>query len=196
MPSKPTFRLNVCTCLTLSLLFYLSACGPNAGPVHADANDSPEYRNEYVLKQFAVEERNGIHRSVPELQGIPSEYRLFLETNTRVLESLVWVDHEHPTGHVFIEDEDKVEDLAAYLEGEAVIEVPPLPVEYENDRQACYSEEDAWNMYLAHVAHSLKVEVQGLVPWSLSEYTDEEISLLFDSRYLLQFAPSNGLYKV
>ena len=41
---------------------------------------------------------------------------------------------------------------------------------------------DAWALYLAHVAHSLAVELRGDLPWSITTMSAAELSVLFDSR--------------
>lgn len=50
---------------------------------------------------------------------------------------------------------------------------------------------DAWSLYLAHVAHSLAVELRGDLPWSITSMTASELSILFDSR---QFFSWNSAY--
>ncbi|TBR23153.1 hypothetical protein EPO15_06485, partial [bacterium] len=54
----------------------------------------------------------------------------------------------------------------------------------EDDGHVFYSAEDAWALFLAHVAHSLRLERDRKVAWSLRGMSDEERSYLLDSRRL------------
>lgn len=46
-----------------------------------------------------------------------------------------------------------------------------------------YSKDDAEDLYVANVAHSLLLEMTGALPWSLSDLSGHELTLLFDSRH-------------
>lgn len=54
----------------------------------------------------------------------------------------------------------------------------------EDDGHVFYSADDAWKLYLAHVAHSLWLERGRKVAWSLRDMTPEQRSYLLDSRRL------------
>jgi hypothetical protein len=54
----------------------------------------------------------------------------------------------------------------------------------EDDGHVFYSADEAWTLYLAHVAHSLWLERGRKVAWSLRDMTPEERALLLDSRRL------------
>ncbi|MFP5285918.1 MAG: hypothetical protein ACLGI9_09300, partial [Thermoanaerobaculia bacterium] len=49
------------------------------------------------------------------------------------------------------------------------------------------SSTDAWNIFLAHVAHALWVEHHDAVPWNLLDFTDPQLAFLLDGRKLLAF---------
>src|SRR6266545_4421502 len=51
---------------------------------------------------------------------------------------------------------------------------------------------DAWKIYLAHVAQSLWVEANGLVPWRLTEASAEHLAYLFDMCKLMRLSPGRG----
>ena len=60
---------------------------------------------------------------------------------------------------------------------------PPPNTQDLADRQSIVtviSEDHAWSLFLAHVAFSLAVETGRWVPWSLTEYSREELLELFD----------------
>jgi hypothetical protein len=65
----------------------------------------------------------------------------------------------------------------------------PYPLDAPPDVEADgeISAEDAWSIYLAHVAQTLWVEVNRKVGWRLTSLTDEQLSLLLDGRKLLSF---------
>lgn len=58
------------------------------------------------------------------------------------------------------------------------------PETCEDDGHVFYSADEAWTLYLAHVAHSLWLERGRKVAWSLRDMTPEERALLLDSRRL------------
>lgn len=58
------------------------------------------------------------------------------------------------------------------------------PETCEDDGHVFYSSDDAWTLYLAHVAHSLWLERGRKVAWSLRDMTPEERAHLLDSRRL------------
>ncbi len=45
----------------------------------------------------------------------------------------------------------------------------------------------AWNYYIAYVAQSLALEFAGRVPWSLLDYTNDELRMLLDSHSLFEY---------
>ena len=60
---------------------------------------------------------------------------------------------------------------------------PPPNVRRLADNQSVVtvlSKDHAWSLFLAHVAYSLAVETGRWVPWSLTEYSREELLELFD----------------
>jgi hypothetical protein len=65
-------------------------------------------------------------------------------------------------------------------EGRHAMTLPPALVSATN-----FSSQDAWKIYLAHVAQSLWTEVHGIVPWRLADFRDNDLKLLLDSRTLM-----------
>lgn len=196
MHSNPRFVFHIRLWIALTMSLYLCACGMDFEPDVIYGEENPGSANDYssivyIFDDGSVRPIN----SMPELDGIPPLYRRFLEANPEVLNNLVWADDKYPEGHLFISEADKVSDLAARLAGDKRLTTPPVPCKYEDDNRAYYTEEDAWNIYLAHITHALEVEINQLVPWSLSDYTEENLALIFDSRYLLYYDPLEGLYR-
>jgi hypothetical protein len=56
------------------------------------------------------------------------------------------------------------------------------------------SRDDAWRIYLAHIAQSLWVEAHWAVPWRLADFTDSQLSYLLDSRKLFRYDSGSDVY--
>jgi hypothetical protein len=72
-----------------------------------------------------------------------------------------------------------------------VVEIPPIiegvwGISFEN----------AQAIYLAHVGHSLAVELTGRVPWSLTDYNAEQLHEILDPQAMLPSGPQCGMTKV
>jgi hypothetical protein len=57
------------------------------------------------------------------------------------------------------------------------------------------STSDAWPLYIAHVAHSLAVELRGDLPWSITTMSTAELRVLFDSRQYFAWDSTFGGYR-
>lgn len=53
---------------------------------------------------------------------------------------------------------------------------------------------DAWQLFIEHIAQSLWVEKNNLVPWSILDMSDAELDYLLDSRKLLAYNDGNNSY--
>lgn len=56
--------------------------------------------------------------------------------------------------------------------------------------------DQAWDAYLAHVAQSLAAEINGWVPWTLSDYGPPELRWLFNSETLFEYLSGPGKYGI
>lgn len=196
------FQCNRCLTFLLVVLVlsgWAIGCGLDFGPGRIAGLGSEEFQdstsdpNTYIFSETGVP--GSLSPAGPELRCLPTAYRRFLDANPDVARNLIWVDEGHLDGQSILNDETRVRDLIAHLTGEIRFEAPPVPAMQGNDGSWYFLKEDAWNMYLAHVAHALKVEVHNLVPWSLTDYSEDELALLFDSRYYVAYEPSTGLYR-
>lgn len=70
------------------------------------------------------------------------------------------------------------------------------PGENTEEIHTLLSPEDATDLYLATVAHSLAVEMDRRVPWSLDELNDEELDVLFSSTSLFWWNAERQGYKI
>ncbi len=57
----------------------------------------------------------------------------------------------------------------------------------EDIARTMLSKDHAWPLFLAYIAHSLVVETDEWVSWSLTEYSEEELSELFDGTRMFRF---------
>lgn len=65
-------------------------------------------------------------------------------------------------------------------EGRHALTLPPALVSASS-----FALQDAWKIYLAHVAHCLWTEVHRIVSWRLANFRDDDLKLLLDSRTLM-----------
>jgi len=120
----------------------------------------------------------------------------YLDCNPTVRTSIVW---RNP-GVLRYDDwsADQKADLAAAFDtirtgGEVGLpETAPATAPAPGELETVMSEEDAWDAYIAHLAHSLVVDSCDWVPWSISSLNDEERRLLLDSDAM--FAATGGSY--
>jgi len=56
--------------------------------------------------------------------------------------------------------------------------------------------EDAWLLFLAHVAHALHLEIGGGLGWSARNYGDPELAVLFNSKYYFEWDAQRGGYNL
>ena len=59
-----------------------------------------------------------------------------------------------------------------------------------------FSAAEAWGFYLAHVAHSLAVELRGDLPWSITTMPANELKVLFDSRQYFVWSNPLSAYQL
>lgn len=72
----------------------------------------------------------------------------------------------------------------------AALDLPPALV-----GGSTISADDAWSIFLEHVAQSLWVEVHGLVPWSLEDLRPQECIYLLDGRRLFTYSAGTNTYR-
>ena len=75
---------------------------------------------------------------------------------------------------------------------------PPNMLDLADDDffRTVFSKDHAWPLFLAHVAHSLAVETGDWVPWSLTEYSQEELLELFDGSRMFKWNSNSGGYQI
>ena len=60
--------------------------------------------------------------------------------------------------------------------------------------QTILAPEDAWRLYVAHVGHSLALEILGRVPWSVANDGPDALASLFDGRSMFAWKADAGGY--
>ena len=111
--------------------------------------------------------------------GVPQNYNLWSDDKKMELSTTFWNSlmdilqglNEAPNCIVNLSDDDKV---------------------YSTDLKP----DDAWNYYLTHVAHSIRVEIDRLVHWSISRYNPSQLEFLFDSRTFFEYFESRNVYSI
>lgn len=68
-----------------------------------------------------------------------------------------------------------------------------IPLQAPDSLHQTYSREEAFTVFLHYVAHSLYLEKENLVPWSVRNFSAEEVSSLWDAR---QYFEWDSLYQV
>ncbi len=54
----------------------------------------------------------------------------------------------------------------------------------------------AWQYYINYVAHSLRVEIDRLVHWSILRYNPQQLAYFLDSKSLFEYSQSEDLYSI
>lgn len=121
----------------------------------------------------------------------------WLANNRPIADAIVW--HRNPDGQAVkytAWDQAQKADLAEAVrklrawEPLGLPDAPPSVNTLYNDgtvHSMRLLEETAWRIYVAHVAQSLSVEIEGWVPWSLADFRAEELEPLLDSRSLFEW---------
>ena len=144
------------------------------------------------------------------LAGVPSEapvdassgnapdplekYRMLL-SNSKIASAMCWC--EKINGELTYmnynqwPDERRVQlfDALSRLENDEPfpMQSPPQLVEVKDEERTfmVMSDEDAWTIYVTHVAHSLWMEANHLVNWSLLDYNEDELAMLLGVDFLM-----------
>ena len=112
-----------------------------------------------------------------------TKYAEFIE-RTDILPFVNWISPEGPRNFstwTFREKNDLFRIIRALEIGqlEVMHDIPDLVVSHAKD--AFFSEEEAWNIYLRNLAVSLWVEVKNRVPWSIADYDEPLRANLLDA---------------
>jgi len=147
----------------------------DAGAPNADADTTNNWRRETLPYG-------------PEL----SDFQAILLSET-ITESLIWRTRDNVDLGFWDWPWDMTERLYTfYVEIEEGRD--PLRPRPDYDLEGClYLHDDAINIYLAHVAHTLWLELSGRLDYSVFDYTPEQRARLFRSDAMVREAPYPGL---
>ncbi|HTX61870.1 MAG TPA: hypothetical protein VMC48_06130 [Methanobacterium sp.] len=153
-----------------------------------------EYSSPEVLNFFLEENE----------QFLFDTFHKYLNDNSVVADAIIWrgEDGVKPynqwpkedkllVSHLFWED---LLDLSSRLE-----ETPPCTVNLDEDGDIISTDlkpADAWKYYIHYVSHTLRVELDRLVHWSILRYNQRQMEYLLDSRTLFEYAGSREVYSI
>jgi len=133
-------------------------------------------------------DRNKVVKGVFGMEGVP-DLDAWLSSHQGVRDALAW---EGAFGSASYQDwsaSDRLKLFRAFARawrGESSGLQDPLPNQSSSRfwLSQTLSKKDAKSLYMAYAANSLAVEIGERVPWSVLEYSDKELAVLFDSRQL------------
>jgi len=111
--------------------------------------------------------------------GVPIEYKLWSEDKKRHLSTTFW---------------NSLMDILSSLK-----EAPNCTVNLSDDGKVYSTDlkpDDAWDYYIRYVAHSIRVEIDRLVHWSISRYNQSQLEFLFDSSTFFEYFESRNVYSI
>ena len=107
---------------------------------------------------------------------------------------MIWASSRNNEGNSIIYSNQNMEKLAYYL---ALLEsnqpfpytAPPagFNIRVSGEEMKYFTEEEALRMWIPHIAVSLYVELNKIVPWSMKAYNTEELAELFDARRVYRY---------
>jgi hypothetical protein len=160
----------------------------SAKPLFVSIN--PDYPNAHGL--HAVDPTGPVALG----SGDPPNLDAWIQPHISLRRSFLWVNPDGETQYYDYWSADRKEMLQSYFEaiwrGEALPLPDPPPNIYSgfgDAPAAALSENDAWQLYISHVAHSFAVEIAQVVPWSLSEFgsdpTDGMYNIFFNYAFIV-----------
>ncbi len=111
--------------------------------------------------------------------GVPKSYSLWSEDNKKELSETFW------------------KTLLDILPG--LNEAPLFTVTLTSDGDVYSTDlkpDDAWIYYLTYVAHSIRVEVDKLVHWSILRYNQSQLEFFLDSRTFFEYNKDKNVYSI
>lgn len=127
---------------------------------------------------------------------------VWLTEHPRVSQAIAWEDSKGITTYPNWSASQKADLYRTFhkvwsAQSLGLIDPPPNMLQLADDERAriVLSEDHAWPLFLAHVSFSLAVETGQWVPWSLTEYSDEALSDLFDGSKMFQWVDDHRGYE-
>ncbi len=111
--------------------------------------------------------------------GVPKAYNSWSEDNKKELSKIFW----------------KI--LLNILPG--LNEAPTCTVNLSNEGNVYSTDlkpDEAWIYYLTYVAHSIRVEIDRLVHWSILRYNQSQLEFFLDSRTFFEYFENRNVYSI
>lgn len=148
------------------------------------------YRAAISTFTFAVEldsTNNSLVRVLPDDDMLLEPYHELLSTVNVLWGNIVWRQGGVVQGYPGWSQSQKAELDYAILQRERGVQELAAPPVLDD---TLISVDDAWQIFLAHVAHALWLEVHDAVPWNLEDFTNSELNQLLSNESLFVYHPS------
>ncbi|MDD4878167.1 MAG: hypothetical protein PHO02_03970 [Candidatus Nanoarchaeia archaeon] len=131
-----------------------------------------------------------------------AKYQRFQSENRVLFSEMNWKSPASSASIIY--SQQKMESLAHYIAlletgQEFPLTAPPegtfLNITTSGHITRLYTEEEALQMYLPHIAMSLYIEVNHLVPWSILGYNEYQRSFLLDGRKFINYDSERNGYR-
>jgi hypothetical protein len=127
----------------------------------------------------------------------------WLDVNPRIANAIQW---ENAAGFRKLPDwtaQERLDLREGYRrvdEGGSLMMIDPPEnqlVLNDSDRPTTVlSSEDAWRLFLAHAIYSLHLEISHTLGWSVADYEDFELEVLFNSKYYFEWDAAHNGYNL
>jgi hypothetical protein len=132
---------------------------------------------------------------------------MWLSQHPAVANAIVWETERGPIPWAqwddgrrrSLEEAFLAESAALQGRGDAMgfpLQDPPANMLAWSHEQTILSPVDAWRLYVAHVGHSLALEMQRAVPWSIANDSPPSLEALLDGRTMFAYNRKLGGYQV
>jgi hypothetical protein len=111
--------------------------------------------------------------------GIPRDYNLWEQNKKRELSTKFW--------NILLDIETGLNEAP-----ECTIKLSKDGTVYSTDLKP----NDAWNYYITYIAHSLRVEIDRLVHWSILRYDSGQLKFLYDSNSFFEYFADDDVYSI
>jgi hypothetical protein len=127
----------------------------------------------------------------------------WLVSNPRIANAIQW---ENAAGFRTLPnwtptERDKLREAYRLVEQGSSLSVADPPANQlvlgDNDfPMTVLSSEDAWPIFIAHIAHALHLEISDGLGWSVTNCRDAELEVLFNSKYYFEWDAEHGGYNL
>lgn len=153
-----------------------------------------EYSSPESIKPFLKENE----------QDLFNIFQKYLKDNSTVADAIIWRDSDGFKSYNQWSSGRKLELSNTFWESlldllPSLEEAPVCTVNLDEDGEVTSTDlkpEDAWIYYINYVAHSLRVELDRLVHWSILRYDQRQMEYLLDSRTLFEYMDSRKVYSI